>query len=150
MTTIYKQLKCSVKGHENQVLTYLCLNEQCISADHLLCLKCAINHGHSKNFVLIDDILQKDELKIDNWPQDDIGKRIRNLLYWNSKGQAEEIIENLFEELQSQIINKLNEIKQQLVEAFQVQGQVTQPNSLPAQTPPSALVPRLELPPPLW
>ena len=66
METAYKSLKCPIKGHENNIITYICLNDTCNMRERLLCTKCAINHGHSKYYVLIEDIMVKNEFEVDN------------------------------------------------------------------------------------
>ncbi len=68
MSTAYKSLKCASKGHENSVITYICLSDECTHTERLLCTKCAITHGHSHCYILIEDIMNRDEFKIDNWP----------------------------------------------------------------------------------
>ena len=88
MQTSINNLKCSLKGHDNSPYTYICLSNFCKENERLLCTKCALNHGHAQNYILIEDLLNKNEFTMENWPQDESGRKVKNLILWNTKGQA--------------------------------------------------------------
>lgn len=76
----YANLVCDVKGHEKQRIVYICANASCQRPERLLCTKCAITHGDSQYFVLVDDIIRRDEFMTENWPIDFEGQQIKMFL----------------------------------------------------------------------
>ncbi|KRX11230.1 hypothetical protein PPERSA_07755 [Pseudocohnilembus persalinus] len=123
MEFAYQQLKCPKKNHNNSPFTYICMGESCDKPERLLCTKCAIDHGHSNCYVLIEEVLKKSQYNIQNWPQDVSGQKVKNLISWNDKEQASQQIESLFEELQTELLAKLQNLKKYMVNCFAYQGE---------------------------
>jgi hypothetical protein len=98
------------------------MSESCNQSERLLCTKCALQHGHATNYVLIEELLQSDEYQIENWPLDEAGRKVRNLLLWTRIGSAARIIENLFDDVLQQITTRLRAVKQTLLDAFATQS----------------------------
>jgi hypothetical protein len=47
---------------------------------------------------------------------------MKNLIYWNQQGKAGTIIENLFQNLIDEFTQKMNLLKHQLIESFEMQA----------------------------
>ncbi|KAL4496123.1 hypothetical protein ABPG72_015545 [Tetrahymena utriculariae] len=117
----YQNLQCEIKGHQQQKIVYICANQDCKRQERLLCTKCAIQHGDSQYFILVDEIVKKDEFKTENWPIDFEGQQIKTFLSQHNPDSFEEAIEQLFTELEEKIAEKIDSIKQDMKLSFKKQ-----------------------------
>ena len=108
----YPQLKCQVKGHENNLLTYICTDENCKKSERILCTKCAINHGNSANYLLVEEFVKQEP--ITNWPNDQYGQRIKSLIAQSDEEKGNEIIDDLFDYFLCEFKKKLEDVKKSI------------------------------------